>query len=329
MKIVAPVSSVDEVEMLIACGADELYCGFTPAQWHELSKGLWWLNRRDPRSSDFSSRNSLVMTIHRAHQAGVPVYVAVNAPWYHARALSYVVELCSTLVEDCGADGLIVADLNLLLLLKEYDLKGNIHLSNLGSCYNSKSAMWFASLGVERIIISRHMRRSEIARLVHRSPKQIQFEVFALNDGCYFEEAYCQVSHNLGSFCLSDWAGAMPCWLSESHLGLDLDKERAAVGRYLWYLNNCGSSFQAQGLPNGPCSLCWFGYFRDWGISAVKIAGREASFHRKMASLQLVKAVMDLVRQGASHEEIGETARSLRATPEFCQSGYMCYYGDA
>jgi putative protease len=97
---------------------------------------------------------------------------------------------------------------------------------------------------------------------------------------------------------------------------------------YLWYQNNCGSSFQQNGLPNGPCSLCWFGHFRDWGVTAVKIVGREASFYRKMRSLQLVKAVMAEVKEGGACEKIAQFARSLRATPEYCDKGYMCYFRD-
>ena len=94
----------------------------------------------------------------------------------------------------------------------------------------------------------------------------------------------------------------------------------------MWYQNNCGSSCQKDGLPNGPCSLCWFADFRAWGVAAVKIVGREASFFRKMRSLQLVKAVMDEVREGASANSIAELARSLRKTPEYCEKGYMCYF---
>lgn len=333
MKIVAPVRSVDEVEMLLSCGADELYCGYTPEEWRQWSAGLWWLNRRDPRSSDFTRNDHLLEAIRLAHERTVPVYVTVNAPFYPRGALPYLVDLCERLIEGYEADGLIVADLDLIVSLRRRlggRGKARIHLSSLAGSYNHKTAEFFSSLGVERIILGRHMRRSELERLLREAPSDIGFEVFALNDGCYFEEAYCRVSHSLGGpFCLDDWTSLEPCGPHAGVFSAGLERERACLERYLWYQNNCGSSFQKSGLPNGPCSLCWFGSFRDWGVSAVKIVGREASFHRKMASLQLVKAVMDLARAGASHEEIAEAARSFRATPELCDSGYMCYYGGA
>ena len=109
---------------------------------------------------------------------------------------------------------------------------------------------------------------------------------------------------------------------------VDLEAQYDNLRCYSWYQNNCGSSYQKEGLPNGPCSLCWFSHFRDWGVSTVKIVGREASFYRKMRSLQMVKAVMNEVEQGAAADEIRSLARSIRATPDYCRQGYMCYFRD-
>jgi len=40
-----------------------------------------------------------------------------------------------------------------------------------------------------------------------------------------------------------------------------------------------------------------------------------------------VKAVMDEVREDASREAVADTARSIRGTPDYCNKGYMCYFG--
>ena len=56
--------------------------------------------------------------------------------------------------------------------------------------------------------------------------------------------------------------------------------------------------------------------------------GREASFYRKMRSLQMVKTVVDEARKGADGDRIRSLARSIRATPDYCQQGYMCYFRD-
>jgi putative protease len=240
--------------------------------------------------------------------------------------MGYLLRLSEKALHELRIDGLIVSDINFLLLLSREGLPVDIQVSSLGSCFNARTADFYQSLGVKRIILPRQLRRGEIRELIAGANPEMEFEVFALNDGCYFEEGFCQTSHAPGPFCLTDFQVTSDKAKERRGLSGLMADHLNELREYLWYQNNCGSSFQEAGLPNGPCSLCWFGYFRDWGIAAVKIAGREASFFRKMRSLQLVKEVMDEVRRGGTPEAIGELARSLRHTPDYCSKGYLCYF---
>jgi putative protease len=221
-----------------------------------------------------------------------------------------------------------VSDPGFLITLSREEFPLRIHLSSVASCFNSRSACFYQSIGVDRIILPRQLRLSEIERLVTEADPGMEFEAFALNDGCYFEEGFCQTTHAYGPFCLTDWSVEMRNISEQQPSAAETENRLEQLKEYLWYQNNCGSTFQQDGLPNGPCSLCRFGHFRDWGIAAVKIVGREASFHRKMGSMQLVKALMDEVRAGGARDEIVSAARALRKTPEYCDKGYMCYYRD-
>lgn len=327
MNIVAPISSVTELEMLLECGADELYCGVSTPEWEAHFGGIWWINRRSPQGANLSSWEEVEAIVTQAHDAGIRVHIVLNSPFYTQGSVGYVTRLAKKLTGDLGVDSLIVSDLTLLMHLRTEGLAADLHLSSLGACTNSRTATFYASLGIKRIILPRQLRFQEIEGMVTAVKGNTEFEVFAVNDGCYFEEGLCQTTHAVGSpFCLTDWEvrvhrsnGAVTC----SH---EMARHREELREYLWFQNNCGSSIEESGVPNGPCSLCWFGYFRDWGVASVKIVGREASFYRKMRSLQLVKAVMDKVRQGASHEAVAETARSIRGTPDYCNKGYMCYF---
>ncbi|MCP4750158.1 MAG: hypothetical protein GY866_04660 [Proteobacteria bacterium] len=327
MKIVAPVSSINEVEMLLYNGADELYCGISPDEWESQFGHDWWLNRRHPIQAGFRSFDDLGLAVEQAHAADVPVYVTLNAPFYPDDHFPYIVSLCRSLAMELKVDGLIVGDLNLLTLLAGLDLPLRYHLSSLGGCFNSHTVNFFRKLGVERIILSRQFRTTEIQALVERNCDIMEFEVFGINDGCYFEEGYCQTTHTLGSFCMTDWEVGDFRPDNGSKHSHQIDARMADLKEYLWFQNNCGSTCQEHGLPNGPCSLCQLGWFRDCGVRAVKIVGREASFQRKMAGLQLVKAVMDHVRNGSDPLDIADKAMAYRHTPDLCAKGYMCYYG--
>ncbi len=314
--------------MLLHCGADELYCGLDLSEWRERFGLHWWMNRRHPLRGSIASTQDLRTLVATAHDHGVPVHVALNTPFYTPSALETLLRLVERLVQVVQVDGLIVSDLELLMRLAREAPPLRIHLSSLGRCFNSGSVELFRSLGARRIILPRQLRISEIQGLAEAHGASVELEVFAVNDGCYFEEGFCQTSHALGPFCMTPWKASVlrrgERGPSDGQLALRMNELR----EYLWYQNNCGSTHTASGLPNGPCSLCWLGHFRDWGVAAVKIVGREGSFLRKMGSLQLVKAVMDEVRGGASPEAVARTARFLRATPEYCERGYMCLFRD-
>ena len=330
MKITTPVSSVEEVEMLLANGADELYCGVNTQQWAESLGARCWMNRRDPSSANLQSESDLVALVKQAHDNDVPVYITLNAPFYPGESLDYVVALAEKLAFDLSVDALIVSDVNLLIRLYRKALPVNLHLSSLGSCFNSHTVDFYRQLGVSRIILPRQLKLSEIRHLVTGSAPDMVFEVFALNDGCVYEEGFCQTTHTMGPFCMTDWHPVPFRKDSDQSriFAVDLATQVKNLHRYGWYQNNCGSSYQKDGLPNGPCSLCGFGHFRDWGVHAVKIVGREASFYRKMRSLQMVRAVVDEAHKGADTAAIQSLARSIRATPAYCQQGYMCYFRD-
>jgi len=325
MKIAAPVSSVKEAEMLVSFGANELYCGFNPEKWHNKFKELW-INRRDPLIANFNSWRELEGVVKIAHQNNIPVSITFNAPFYPQTTIGYLLNFIEKLVSKVAIDAVIVSDLNLIICLRGEKFPVRIHLSSLGSCFNSETVLFYHDLGVKRIILPRQLRLSEIKELTDKTKCNMEFEVFAVNDGCYYEEGFCQTSHAFGPFCMTDRKIENYEFAKKQSDPLELKNLKKLESGYLWYQNNCGCSYQADGLPNGPCSLCWFADFRDWGIDAVKIVGREASFYRKMRSLQMVKAVIDETEKGCDSKEISNFARVMRNTPEYCASGYLCYF---
>jgi len=332
MKIVTPLSSISELDMLLYNGANELYCGIKTPEWDTLFNQNLWMNRRSPNQANISSWEDLEKVTTAAHKNGITVSITLNASFYPEKGLTYILKLCHQLVKDFKVDALIVSDLNLLISLSKENLGVRIHLSSLGSCFNSHSIDFYQSLGVKRIILPRQLTLSEIRSIVKagtdkKQTDKMEFEVFALNDGCFYEEGFCQTSHTLGAFCLTEWDVKPVGPLKDSPTALkNINDRMTQYKKHLWFKNNCGSSFQENGLPNGPCSLCYFGHFRDWGVTAVKIVGREASFQRKMGSLQLVKAVRDKTLNHTERDRIKAYARDLRQTPEYCNNGSMCYF---
>lgn len=326
MKLLAPISSPEEVVPLIRNGAEEIYCGLVPAAWLKREDPAHWLNRRSARGGNLGTLDQLVAVVEAAHAHGVPVFLTLNAHHYQARQIPAIVAMART-AADLGVDALIVSDLTLICALRDAGLDARVHLSSLGVCINREAAHFYADLGVTRVILPRHLSLAEI-EAVTRAVPELEFEVFLLNDGCVYEEGHCLTTHEWGAFCLEDWNfGFRPlCEDAADRHFRAWEATLADYQRFRWFQNNAGCSTSPRGLPQGPCSLCFLPRFAEAGVAALKVVGREGSAVRKLASVQLASAVLRTWRESRQAEAVAARARGLRATPELCDSGYMCYF---
>lgn len=333
MTILSPVSSPDEVEMLVESGAGELYCGLVPPEWIRTYSGAVWLNRRSPAGANLSSLNDLALLVSRAHARDVPVFLTLNAPVYIDSQLTYLVDLARQAVGDCGIDGLIVSDTTLLLTLADAGLGPRLHVSSVASALNSEAVGFYQDLGVGRVILPRGLSLAEVARISDAVAGAVPLEAFVLYDGCAFEEGLCHTLHHhrVGAFCV-DLARWDPTVERTDGVALGpgeaarLEAHFARQREWIWHLNACGATVSSGGMPLGACGVCAMPAFRRFGIHAVKIAGRQASPLRKLLGLKLVRAVLAQLESGTSDEDVVQWAVQARGMREFCASGVMCYY---
>ena len=335
MKILAPIRAHDELEMLVASGAEELYCGFVPREWQERYNGAVWLNRRSPKGASLDTWEGLRALVDDAHRQSLPLFITLNAPYYTAEQIPLVVELATRLSEEVGVDALIVSDINLLLLLSEQQLQAELHVSSVAATLNTEAVRFLLNFGPSRVVLPRSITLPEVGEITAAVRDQVELEVFLLNDGCAFEEGFCATTHHhsVGAFCttLSDmradfeWNGSLFSSRREAWLRGNMAEYR----RWVWYVNGNGCGATAKGLPYGPCGFCAVPDFYRMGVASLKIVGREASPFKKMASVRMARDVVSRVRAGESKAAVMARAQSLRGEPEHCQSGYMCQYSVA
>ena len=332
MKVLAPISSHDELEMLAAAGAEELYCGIVPREWMEKYTGAIWLNRRSPVGGSLESYADLKRLVDDAHKVNLPVFITLNSPYYTADQMPLVMELAHRLSDEVGVDALIVTDINLLLRLSEEKLAADLHVSSVAATLNTEAIRFLLNFNPSRIILPRSLTIAEIEAIVNDTRDQVEIEVFMLNDGCAFEEGFCSTTHHhtVGAFCTSlsemdtkfEWAGRSFTTRRQNWLRRNLTDYR----EWVWYVNGNGCGATPKGLPYGPCGLCAIPDFQRIGVASLKIVGREASPFKKMASVKMVRDIVDRVRVGTPKLHVIERAKALRESPEHCASGFMCYY---
>lgn len=328
MRIVAPISRVAEIAPLAQAGASEFYCGLLPPEWlgrfHALNA-----NRRP--SGNLTRYEDLAAAVEQAHAHGAALSLVLNAQHYSAAQAEAAVQIAQRFAE-LGGDALIVSDLGLVQLLAARFPALRVHVSSVATCRNAAAARLCRELGARRLILPRDVTLAEAAAIAAAVP-DIEVEAFVLNDGCIFEEGACHTIHLPGQLggpiCLDRYQyryrrrdGGEP----SPRLAARLQENDEAYERWLWYRFSCGFSTTPEGLPYGPCGLCAIPALRRGKVAAIKIAGREAPSARKLASVTMVKAVLERVRGGADDAAVRRFATQLRPSEAHCATGFMCYY---
>ncbi|MDD5247430.1 MAG: U32 family peptidase [Rhodocyclaceae bacterium] len=328
MKITAPISRSDEIEPLTAAGAEELYCGVVPQEWvARFNTGA--VNRRYFGNLDGMAELERAVGLAHRHQAAL--FMVLNAQHYGGDHQAALIELARNF-QACGGDAVIVADIGLIAELRAHVPELAIHVSSVAACRNSAGVAFYRAMGVRRVILPRDVSLDEIAAIA-AAADGVEIEAFVLNDGCVFEEGACHSIHlppKLGGPICTDpqpfaYRHAGGGALSEQ-VARKLRDNDADYQRWLWYRFGCGFSTTPEGYPYGPCGLCAIARLAAAGVASIKIAGREGATERKRKSVELVRAVVDRVRGGATAAEAAAFAVGLRGTDDHCRSGYMCYY---
>lgn len=328
MRITAPISRVDEIAPLAAAGADELYCGVVPREW-VARHGNAMVSRRI--FGNLESLAALEQAVAAAHAAGATLALALNAQHYAAAQLELLHELVAAYAA-MGGDAVIVGDAALLGALGDLRGRLRIHVSSLAACRNREAAALYRDLGADRVILPRSVNLAEATALAGALP-ELEFEAFMLYDGCVFEEGACHTLHLPGQLggpiCLDRYASEVervdgrPLAAAEA---ARLAHNDACREKWLWHRFSCGFNVTPEGDPYGPCGLCALPSLAAGGVTAVKIAGREAPTARKLRSVQLVAKVRDRWRAGVGVAALRDYAQGLRDARDLCRCGYMCYY---
>jgi len=328
MRITAPISRAEEIGPMLAAGADELYFGVVPLGWAERF-GVSTVNRRT--FGNLEDGDGLRRAVGAIRDGGGEASLALNGQQYTAERLELLLGLAERFAA-AGGNAVIVGDMVLLDALDRAGLDLRLHISSIAACRNGEAALFYQDFGAARVVFPRHMTLAEMADVAAAAP-ELEFEAFVLNDGCLFDEGVCHTIHlpmQLGGpICMDSYEldyrrqdGHAPS--ASEQAALDANDE--AYKRWAWHKFSCGFSTTGDGQPFGPCGLCAIPFLAAHGISTIKIAGRETPTERKLKSLGLVRDTLDRLEGGADPAALADFARSLRAGPDRCAEGYMCYY---
>lgn len=274
MNVMCPVSRLDEFENIVNWEVQEVYFG--------LNNENITINNRRPNSlcNLIFDRKMLEKTAESLRKKNVEAYITFNSMVNNEQCVKYLLEEIRLCI-DCGITNFIVADINLILAIRE-NIKDNYNLT-LSTCmpvYNQRSIDFFKKLGVKRFVLPRHLLLDEIDKLVLKN-SDCEFEVLIKNARCINEDGKCSFEHGLGNYiegleggcCQLDYDVEYIDGIPEDTIEKEIIRKRfeRIRGNFIF-----------------ACGGCFLKHFYEIGVKSIKIVGREFSTERKQKDVKFI-----------------------------------------
>lgn len=192
-ELLSPAGSMEAFYMALANGADAVYLG-----GEEFSARASAVN---------FSRDEIVEAVDFAHIRGKKVFVALNILLGEEeldRALEYVGFLW-----EVGVDALILQDLGMATLVREYFPEFELHASTQMSVLDYGGAQFLEAFGFTRIVVGREIDLGEIEKI--KSNTSLEIEAFCHGALCVSVSGQCLMSSMIGGRSGNRGACAQPC----------------------------------------------------------------------------------------------------------------------
>jgi U32 family peptidase len=356
MEILSPINSVNEVGPLHEAGATELYCGIMRREVQQEYTNVFSLNSRQVSEANLPGFGELAEVVGAARARGMKVFVAYNALYSDDQFEALTGELEDALA--CGPDGLIVADIALMMYMKERYPGVKVVVSTFGGSFNSRTASLYRELGASRITLPRHLTVGEISAIAAACP-DIEYEVFIMSERCYFPNALCRFEH--AAYRVKEGPFSFISSVSQKLLGRRMAMFTAT------YRNQTINRLQDRFVANNGMMCCreyeadlfdaagavveagkTFRFFDMWNsfreacglcalydiasvpaVKSVKVVGRQSLTGRKVADTRMVRDALDLLKGNPTRGEFCEAAKKMRKDfyPDYCGDAF-CYYSE-
>jgi len=176
-ELLAPAGTLKNMRYAFAYGADAVYAG-QPRYSLRV------------RNNEFDHAN-LALGIKEAQAQGKRFYVVVNIAPHNAKLKTFLKDLEPVIA--MAPDALIMSDPGLIMLVRQHFPQMPIHLSVQANTVNWASVMFWKSLGLTRVILSRELSLEEIEEIRRQVP-DMELEVFVHGALCMAYSGRCLLS---------------------------------------------------------------------------------------------------------------------------------------
>ena len=195
MELLSPAGDWERLEMAIAYGADAVYLAGDTFGMRSFAGNF--------------SQQELLDAARLCRAKGVDLHVTCNTMPRNDEVARLPQWL--ELLEEAGVTAVILADVGVLALAKQYAPHVKIHISTQASIVNHQAARAWHDLGADRVILARELSLDEIAEIRAKTPRELEIETFAHGAMCVSYSGRCLLSNYRTGRDANRGACAQPC----------------------------------------------------------------------------------------------------------------------
>ena len=266
-ELLAPAGNMEKLKMALLYGADAVYLGGKAFGLRAF--GGNFTNEELQEAVDF------------AHKLGKKIYVTVNIFPHNSDIAKLPAYL--TFLNEIKVDAILVADLGVFTLAKEYAPDVELHISTQANNTNWAAVNAWAELGASRVVLAREMSLEEIKEI--REKCSVELEMFVHGAMCISYSGRCLMSNYLTGRDANRGSCAQPCRWNYALV------EEKRPGQYLPVLEDERGTY----IFNSK-DMCLLPYLPDViasGVDSLKIEGRMKSVHYAASVVKAYRQAID------------------------------------
>lgn len=274
VELLAPVGSMDSLFAAVENGADAVYLG-----------GKLFNARQFASNFDYEELKSAV---EYAHLRNVKVYITVNIlidDKEMRKTLDYIKYLY-----EIDVDGLILQDLGLAYLVREFFPDLDLHASTQMTINNLPGVIFLQNLGFKRVVLARETSLEEIEN-IHKN-SEIELEGFIHGALCVSYSGQCLMSSIIGGRSGNRGTCAQPCRMA--YTIVDYYKEQSLSDQWQnkYFLS-----------PKDLNTLEYLDTIINSGIISLKIEGRMKKPEYVATVVKNYRKALDLGKNSITEED--------------------------
>ncbi len=273
-EILAPAGNFEKMRAAIRYGADAVY----------LSGNIFGMRA----AADNFTVSELKEAVEYAHERGVKVYLTVNTmPRENEYELlkKYFGEL-----KEIPIDAMIIADIGVLMLVKEMLPNMEIHISTQANSVSSADCNAWYKLGAKRVVLARELTLEEIKAIKANIPDDLEIECFVHGSMCISYSGRCLLSGHIVGRDANRGMCAQPCRWNYSIKSYEIAEEkRPDVRMPVEEIN--GETFIM--ASKDTCTIEHIPELIEAGIDSFKIEGRMKSAYYTAVVTNTYKMAFD------------------------------------